>query len=249
MIARTVMLFLFAAPAARAEGAEKKIAFAADESIYVVQQRSYSKSGMFEVTPLFFTAVNPKFVGYYGFGLSAAYHLRENLALEVASALWTDSFYSALVQDVYIEEELTPQEVDLKRMEYFLGATLQFSALYGKLEFYGSLIDYDFYLGAGPGFASTVEPCTPNLDRCSDTVDVGRGLQSPEEGGDQYKLSGNMAVGFRAFFHRRVGIRLEVRDIVYADRTIEKSQANRVGDVTTDIRNTLMLMLGVSFMI
>ena len=48
-----------------------------DESIYVAQRRAYTKKNGFEITPYFVTAMNPKFVGYLGAGLSLAYHVRE----------------------------------------------------------------------------------------------------------------------------------------------------------------------------
>ena len=41
-----------------------------DESIYVAQRRAYTKKNGFEITPYFVTAMNPKFVGYLGAGLS-----------------------------------------------------------------------------------------------------------------------------------------------------------------------------------
>ena len=57
---------------------------AADESIYVVQRRVYSKSGKLEITPLFYTSLNNKFVGHLGLGVALAYHVRENFAIEVS---------------------------------------------------------------------------------------------------------------------------------------------------------------------
>ena len=57
-----------------------------DESIYVAQRRAFTKKNGFEITPYFVTAMNPKFVGYLGAGLSLAYHLRENFAIEFTSS-------------------------------------------------------------------------------------------------------------------------------------------------------------------
>jgi hypothetical protein len=128
-----------------------------DESIYVVQQRAYSKKGRFELTPFFLTGLNPKFVGYLGGGLSAAYHLRENFTIEVALSLpkiGMVPFYSALVYEVYQYEGLTPEEVDLKQMSYFGAVSAQYSALYGKFDIYSILLDYDLYLTAGMGLST-----------------------------------------------------------------------------------------------
>ncbi|MEC9466267.1 MAG: outer membrane beta-barrel domain-containing protein [Myxococcota bacterium] len=218
-----------------------------DESIYVVQQRAYSKKGHFELTPFFLTGINPKFVGYLGGGLSAAYHLRENFSVEFASSLPSVGmfpFYSALVYEVYQYEGLTPEEVDLKQLSYFGALSAQYSALYGKFDIYGILLDYDLYLTAGAGLSTTVETCTPNRDGCGDRVDgLGFGHRAPLDNEDYLKLSGHLGAGVRIFFTDRVGVRVEVRDIVYADHHVGSQ------GVTTDIRNTMLLFLGASFLL
>lgn len=235
-----------------AEGAPRLRVPDADESVYVVQRRAYSKSGRFEITPLFLTAVNPKFVGYFGVGVSAAYHVHENLAIEFLSSIYAASFYSDLVYEVWRYEALTPKEVDLKKMLYFNALSLQFSALYGKLDLYGLLVDYDFFVSAGVGYAVTREPCvTPGQPGtgCTAETDVDRGLRFPDRGMDLHKITGNLGLGMRVFFHEMFGARIEFRDIVYADRKVEGAQATSTGQTTTDIRNNMMLFLGFSIMI
>ncbi len=233
------------APAAPVEEALEQ-----DESIYVVQRRVYSKKGAFELTPLFYTSLNNKFVGHFGLGLAAAYHVRENLALELQSSVpyVGDRFFSALVYEVYQQEQLTPEAVDLKQMDYFGGLSVLFSALYGKMELYSWLIDYDFFVTAGVGFVSTIETCVPERGDCSEEVGgtgqgIGRGVHSPEEAGDRFKLSGNLGGGMRFFFSDRLGLRLEIRDVVYSDRAVESNE------VTTDIRNNVLFFLGLSVLL
>lgn len=229
-----------------------------DESIYIVQRRAYSKSADFEITPFTYTALNPKFVGYWGLGLSAAYHLEENIAIELTSSLLQQEFYSDLVVEVFHYEDLTPQEVDLKHMTYFGAASLQFSALYGKLEFYGLLFDYDFYVTAGLGVATTLEPCHPKDADCSDPVganeenkagDTGRGLRTPSGTWDKLKLTANLGGGMRLFFSDLLGLRVEVRDIAFSDRAVESGAEGATGEPQTDIRNVLMLFAGVSVLL
>ena len=215
-----------------------------DESIYVVQERSFSKSGKFEMDVFLTTKVNPKFVGYMGVGLSAAMHFRENFALELNSTIpyALFPFYSDLVYEVYQYEDLAPQMVDLKVMDYNGSASFQFSALYGKLKFYSLLLDYDLYVLAGVGVARTLHACIPNKGNCSEEFDVARGLETQEEFTDVWKLTGNVGGGLRFFFSDFMGVRFEVRDIVYSDRDIQNSET------TTDIRNNLMFSSGVSFL-
>lgn len=239
---------------------------AEDESIYVVQRRAYSKKGRLEITPFVFTAMNPKFVGYVGGGVSLAYHLRENFSIEFSTSIpyAIAPFYSALVYEVYIYETLTPEEVDLKQMQYFGALSAQFSALYGKFELYGVLLDYDLYLTAGLGLTTTVEPCIPNQGECGERIGaqpvlredgttefsggLGFGLQSPEAGSDALKLSGHLGGGIRMFFTERLGVRLEIRDVVYADRKVGSTQSTSQS-VTTDIRNTILLFIGATVLL
>lgn len=248
------------------EGPKTRALVAADESIYVVQKRAYSKKGKFEITPFVFTAMNPKFVGYIGGGFSFAYHLRENFSIELATSIpyAIAPFYSALVYEVYTYETLTPEEVDLKQMQYFGALSAQFSALYGKFELYGVLLDYDIYLTAGLGLTTTVEPCVPNTGECGERIGaqpveredgnieysggLGFGLQAPEAGGDGLKLSGHLGGGIRMFFTERLGVRIEIRDVVYADRKVGSTQSTAQG-VTTDIRNTILLFLGATVLL
>ena len=234
--------------------------FAEDESIYVVQERAYSKKKKFELTPLFFTAVNPKFVGYVGLSLSAAYHLRENFSLELMTSLpyAVFPFYSPIVYDVFYYEDLTPERVDLKQMTHFTGLSAQFSALYGKFEFYGVLLDYDLYATAGFGITLTKTPCTAKIGSSNASTGAGEGecevtdqerrqlgfgLKTPDELADYLKFSAQLGGGLRMFFTERLGLRFEVRNIVYADR------ANYQGAVTTDIRNIMLLFVGATVLL
>ena len=150
-----------------------------DESIYVAQRRAYTKKNGFEITPYFVTAMNPKFVGYLGAGLSLAYHVRENFAVEFTTSIPYAfiPFYSALVIDVRQYENLSPQDVDLKQMDYFGALSAQFSAFYGKLEFYDNLLDYDFYVTVGAGLSTTLKTCAlaagnTTTQECTNTTQV-----------------------------------------------------------------------------
>ncbi|MEC8052852.1 MAG: outer membrane beta-barrel domain-containing protein [Myxococcota bacterium] len=197
-----------------------------DESIYVAQRRAYTKKNGFEITPYFVTAMNPKFVGYLGAGLSLAYHVRENFAVEFTTSIPYAfiPFYSALVIDVRQYENLSPQDVDLKQMDYFGALSAQFSAFYGKLEFYDNLLDYDFYVTVGAGLSTTLKTCAlaagnTTTQECTNTTQVpGLGTRRPDEGVDSYKIAGHVGGGFRFFFSEMFGLRVEIRDIVYADR-------------------------------
>lgn len=219
-----------------------------DESIYVVQRRTYSKKKKFEVTPLVFTSVNNKFVGHAGLAVSAAYHLRENLTVEVLTSLPVPflfkGFYSGMVYELFDQESQEPEEVDLKRMDYMGALSLQFSALYGKFDVYGQLVDYDFYASVGFGMTSTRERCSP-LDDGGCEAEPGRddtGTRSPADISDRWRPSGHLGAGLRLFFRDWIGLRVEGRNVVYSDRA-------SLGGVSTDIRNHVLIFTGVSFLL
>ncbi|MBC7793968.1 MAG: outer membrane beta-barrel domain-containing protein [Clostridia bacterium] len=224
------------------------VAGAADESIYVVQRRAYVKRGSVEITPLFYASLNNRFSSSMGPALAIVYHARENLALELVSSVPSvmRSSYGDLVYELYDNEQLAPEAVDLKKLRYFGAFTLQFSALYGKFDFFGQLIDYDVYGAAGPAIAATKEPCTPaGQGTCSaDSEQIGRGLRTPTEASDRYKVAGSIGGGLRLFFADWIGMRIELRDILYADRASEDA-----GIPTTVIRSNVLFMLGVSFLL
>ncbi|MBI3180339.1 MAG: outer membrane beta-barrel domain-containing protein, partial [Deltaproteobacteria bacterium] len=153
-------------------------------------------------------------------------------------------YFSALVHDVYQFEDLTPEVVDLKQMRYFGALSAQYSALYGKMEFYGYLIDYDFYVLAGFGMVATAETCTtPDEGDCGPDEGNGRGFRTPDDTSDHWKVSGNLGGGARFYFRDWIGLRVEVRDIAYADRAVDPE------GITTDIRNHVLFVLGVSFLL
>lgn len=219
-----------------------------DESIYVVQRRTFSKKHALEIAPIGFSSINNKFVGHYGPALSLAWHARENFAIEWMIAK-TFARYSTIVYEVFEYEQLTPEAVDLKQLTFFSTLGVHYSAFYGKLDFSVPvlrhvLMDYDVYASTGFGLAGTREPCTPRRGDCGAPIEgLGFGLHDPADTLDRYKISGTVGLGLRMFFSNYVGLRLELRDMMYADRSIEP------GLVTTDIRHNVFFMAGVSVML
>lgn len=246
-----VSLLLLSASALAADENTERLARADDESIYVVQRRAYSKRGRFELTPMLFQRLNSKFSSYTGLALSAGYHFRENLAVELVTSVPLPglffSSYSNLTTELFDQEGLEPEAVDLKQLEAFVGLGLNFSALYGKFDIYGELLDYDFFLIAGFGLTQTRERCTPatdggDCDPFQDRVDLG--TRPPLDSSDEFRIAGHLGGGLRLFFRDWIGLRIEIRDVVYADRAVDPEDG-----VTTDISNNVFLMAGASFLL
>jgi outer membrane beta-barrel protein len=236
-----------------AQGAGAEVAGAApaaggDESIYVVQRRNFSKRGSLDLTPALFASLNNKFSGYLGLGLSGAYHLRENFAVELTTSFpyLLYAFYSDLVYDVR-EFKLQPEAANMKQVRYFATLSVQYSALYGKLDLNDNLIDYDVYVSTGAGVVSTVEACIPGKDSdCGDPIaGIDYGQRTPHNAGDALKVAGNLGLGMRIFFSKSLGLNLEVRDLVYPDR----AGLGDPPDTSTDIRNNVLLFLGMSVLL
>ncbi len=222
-----------------------------DESIYVVQERAYSKRGKFEISPIFMAKTNTRFTGFVGPSLSLAYHIRENFALELAGG-WAWNYYSSLVEELNRFENLAPTMADLKQMTWYTTFGFQWSPFYGKLRLVpGVLGDFDFYVGAGMGIAETKEPCLTSKSGVSTCKVVDKksperfsfGIQTPENKADRFKLAGDFSIGMRIFFKNWLGVRIELRDIVYADKV------DNLGETTTKINNNLAVFLGLSFLL
>ena len=203
------------------------------------------------ITPYFVTAMNPKFVGYLGAGLSLAYHVRENFAVEFTTSIPYAfiPFYSALVIDVRQYENLSPQDVDLKQMDYFGALSAQFSAFYGKLEFYDNLLDYDFYVTVGAGLSTTLKTCAlaagnTTTQECTNTTQVpGLGTRRPDRASTPTKLPAMLAAASASSSRRCSDF--ESRFATLSTLTGIK----KLTQPTTDIRNNMLIFMGASILL
>lgn len=237
---------------------------AADESVYVVQKRAYSKRAHLEVTPIFSSTLNNKFVSGVAPMLAMTYHLRENIGIELIGGYAFSRFTDA-TNEIKAKEALEAPDAERKWIEYFVGADIQWAPLYGKLRLVpGWLGDFDLYVLAGFGLAGTRAPCAPSAEYRQDKtgrVTDGSGVQgvsgtcpvAPEDATlpHDMKLAGHFGGGFRIFFTRWLGVRLELRDIIYSESvtSVIVNASGRSDEVSTDVRNNVFLLLGLSFLI
>src|SRR5688572_11341221 len=70
-------------PSEAADPAEEPVV-TTEETIFVVQDKPYLTKGDFELAPMFAQSVNDSFTSHTGLMVSGLYHLKENVALEVA---------------------------------------------------------------------------------------------------------------------------------------------------------------------
>jgi outer membrane beta-barrel protein len=243
------------------EGYELERVPAADESIYVLQKRAYTKRNHLEITPMFTALTNSRFVQSFGVWGSLAYHFRESLALEVVGGYSGKPLtrYTDTTVELGQLADVEPLPFDKVFLEWFVGADIQFAPIYGKLRLIpGILGDYDLYVFGGGGVVGTQAPCIPRGNYTGAGLDTdGRDVQGisgqcsadPAQASLKFDLrpAAHFGGGFRIFFTKWFGARIELRDIIYSVLVTRKTMTGT--EVWTDIRNNLLFVFGLSFLI
>jgi outer membrane beta-barrel protein len=231
-----------------------------NERVHVLQKRDYSVKNKLEISLFGGLSVDDIFTQHYAGTLAVDYHIDEAFALE---AMWMSCKvpfymgdavtgtspteykpqsdydwvrfghgYTDAYEEVHKDAQLSPSNADLAMISNYFGLNVQFSPIYGKWSFFGMGLGHaDFYVTAGGGIATT------EYQKANDNwVDTGT------------YFVGNFGLGFRIFLARWFAVRLDVRDFTFAARVRGDAGPATVGAVETKIRNTLFVMLGVSFL-
>ncbi len=193
----------------------------------------------FEISPSVSLSVSDAFWQKLGFGASFTYHFNEDFALSLR-ALYNLSLVSGVAQICApagapaeeagcrppSEAELTtdPETGELSnraygKMSLLTSLDLQWSPLYGKLALFAEkFLSFNLYVLLGPAFL----------------------LYGPQ---NSPMVGGNVGVGFRFFINEWLTVRLELRDIIYAE---VGALRDREGNLPTVVRNQLMAEVGFS---
>ncbi len=204
-----------------------------DETIYVIEDKPNLIGGRFELSPQFVLSFNDRFTNHYGVMVTAMYHLRENMGVELAGGYFF-GFPSEITNEIREKGRLAPEPVDLYALTWVATANVQWSPIYGKVSVLDmALGQYSMYFSVGSGVSGL------SLERYFDAP------------GEQYELDWPLAftstigAGLRVYFLDWLGARLEVRDYV---------QANMVDkDITSfpftyfDVQNYFMIQAGATF--
>jgi outer membrane beta-barrel protein len=231
-----------------------------DESIYVAEKRPYTKRGHLELTPTFGVTLNNRYESAIAGILGVTYHIRENVGIEVIGG-YAASRYTDAVEEILTKESKQPPNAELKWMNGFVGGDVQWAPFYGKLRLIpGILGDFDFYIAVGFAAVWTSNPCKPQQTyKAGGTglVADGTGVQGisgicPDSPNNvlpaDVRFAGNFGAGFRIFFTNYLGVRLEIRDLVYSD-VVDSLPTPTSQEVTTTIRHNVFLLMGLSFLI
>ncbi len=215
-----------------------------NESIHVLQKRDYSVKNKLELSLFGGASLADVFTQQYGVGLAIDYHFDEAFALELSwltckLPFWDDpaanwgTRYTDSLDEVKKDAQLSPSNADLAMLTNYVGLNVQFSPLYGKWSLFNWALGHaDFYLTAGGGVAGT------------EFKDPRAGVGWRNTG---TYFVGNFGLGFRIFLERWFAIRVEVRDYAFAAR-VKEDVGDGSGTVSTKIRNTVFVTLGLSFL-
>lgn len=231
-----------------------------DETIFAVQRKAFLMNKKFEVSVLPAFTFTDRFVQTYGGGLSVAYHIAENFAVELfGTGLYPDE--SALTDEILRGEKLTPEVAKLTQMLGGGGIGAQWSPIYGKIEIFDDALgNFSFYVGAGLGLGLTRVSCTPATEVDPEVFGAGKTCETIESTGnadDAYKvvyepsraeLMGVLSGGVRFSFSNFIGLKLEVKDWIAPARVYSPSKSEPTQRYTDAIRNNMLVQIGASFL-
>ena len=231
-----------------------------EETIYAVQRKAYLMNKKFELSVLPAFTFTDRFVQTYGGGLSGAYHVAENFAVEAFFTYLLPS-ESSLTEEILRGEKLTPEIAKLTQMLWGGGIGAQWSPIYGKIEMFDTALgNFSFFVGVGLGFGQTRVTCTPATELDPEVFGAGNVCDMVESTGnpdDAYKvvyepsrleLMGALSGGVRFSFSNSIGLKIEVKDWIAPARVFSPSKKDASQRYTDAIRNNMLVQIGVSFL-
>lgn len=172
-----------------------------EDRIKSVQKKSFLKNHRWELNPLVCLSLNDAFFQKVGGGVSAAFHLADNLGLEF-QAVYVGTIETDMVMFFSKANLALPKESHLR---YYLLGDVLWSPIYGKLSmFTDDIVMFDAYLIGGFGMAYT------------------------ETGA---KLATNIGLGLRYFLNSWLVVKVEIRDLIYTETLRLDMQRTQFSDV------------------
>lgn len=174
--------------------------------IHVVEKRPFTEEGRSEISLFAPVQVNPKFTVHAGVAAEFAYHLRENLALQLGVTWFPLSVESSLTEELVSKVKQQPLAANALLLQGDAVAGIELMPVYGKLNvFDGKILRLGVYLNAGLGAAKTrlqLRPASSSQGRSFGDTGV--------------RPMGELGLGVRIFLNEQFTIRLELRDLVYS---------------------------------
>ncbi|HWE22674.1 MAG TPA: outer membrane beta-barrel domain-containing protein [Myxococcales bacterium] len=176
------------------------------ERVHVVESRPFSESNRFELSVFGLGQVNPRFTVHAGIGAELAYHLRENLAVQIGLSYNPISHQSALSEELAAKVDQQPLAASALLLEADALAGVELMPIYGKISIFGgNVVRLGLYVNAGIGVAKTQLQLRP--------ADSNGGRSFGDTG---FRPEGALGIGTRIFAGDRLTFRIEVRDRLYS---------------------------------
>lgn len=142
--------------AAKSAGKAPKVpgdrVFTIGDRVKAVQRKLILKRGRFEIAPAFSLSLNDGFFQKVGAGLAGTYWLADDLGL-FADVYYLDTFETS---NVLLAKQAFTSTLLESRLNFLAAAGFQWSPIYGKVAWFNQdIIQYDLFLSAGFGMAST----------------------------------------------------------------------------------------------
>jgi hypothetical protein len=180
---------------------EKYWALGNEAELGVVQNRTYSKSGKFEVSFNLGVLYSDPFLDVKTLGFSLGYHLSEYFSAHLLVFKHLTGPSSALTTF----QNTLGATVDTNIPKFYVGAEGMSSLFYGKLSVLGkSIIYYDFYFLSGLGVTNT-------------------------ESGTY--VTPSLGLGQRFYLNSTISVRLDYRLFYYNENILEKVVPTLIGQV------------------
>jgi|694.fasta_scaffold69894_3 outer membrane beta-barrel protein len=216
-ITLTFGLISFGAETNEIEKQLSEIGSIPNEEVLVVQKKFTRKEWRHEITPVLFGGIPFGTVRRtMTSGGSYSLHLKDWLALEPINFTFSKNFFTSFTDDINSASG-TNLRPDPQRILYFLTTGVQFTPIYGKVSTLSRWLAYvEPYFGLGAGLAKTET--------------------------DSY-FTFYPAVGMRVFFREWFSMKLELRDYMYTEQTINPTTGAR----TPNFRNNYAVGVALSF--
>lgn len=175
-------------------------------SVHVIEKRPFTEANRWELSLFGPVQINSKFTMHAGAALEVAYHLRENVAVQLSGVWYPYAAQSSLTEELVTKVRQQPLAANALLIKGGAMAGLELMPVYGKINIFdGKILRLGFYLNAGLGAAST------SLQLRAANTEKGRSY-----GDTGVRLMAALGAGFRVYITERLTLRAEIRDQVYS---------------------------------
>ncbi|NBX94000.1 MAG: outer membrane beta-barrel domain-containing protein [Proteobacteria bacterium] len=219
LLVSALTLSAFGAETEEIEKQLSEIGSISKDEVLVVQKKFTRKEWRHEITPFLFGGIPFGTVRRtMTSGGSYTLHLKDWFALEPLNFTFSKNFFTSFTDDINTNSSPSPNlRPDPQRILYFLTTGVQLTPIYGKVSTLSRWLAYvEPYFGLGAGLAKTET--------------------------DSY-FTFYPAVGMRVYFREWFSMKLELRDYMYTEQTINPTTQER----TPNFRNNYQVGIALSF--